>query len=213
MGPGSWRSLAGAINLQQSKNRYAFHVVTHLKLKATADELVEIIADMDALSRWWPAAFLRVETVVPGQDGEVGRVVRMHTKGLMPHTFQFLVRIEACDLPHRVVARMHGDFEGENVITLKPGSGGVDVAFDWLVEVRKKGLRPLTPFIRGLLLLNHLYAMRAGARGLKQEIARRRALRSGATTPPLKVQRPSFPHNLSAVRRLYGWRVHAEALS
>lgn len=192
------------LEILPAPNRHSFHVVTRCRVDATADELTAIMTDVDCLTSWWPAAFLRAETLRRGRPDQVGRVLRFHTKGLLPHTFQFVAHVEHADLPHLHRSRITGDFEGTTTIRTRATERGHDLTFDWQIEVRKKGLRQLTPLIRWLLIANHLYAMRAGARGLQYELTRRRVAH-GLASPALPPPRPTFPHNIAAVRRLYRW--------
>ncbi len=191
--------------VRRPPNRFSFDIVTRCTVAAAPEELAAIFAEGDGVAGWWPGAFLRAETI-SGRASVPGQVLRFHTKGIMPHTFQFMAEIEEADLPYRHRSRISGDFVGRTTITTEPEEHGLCLTFLWQVEVRKKGLRPLTPLIRWLLIGNHLYAMFVGAKGLEYELTRRRAAHSGGVAQIAPPPQPAFPHNLAIVRRLYGWR-------
>ena len=183
-----WRALA------------VFDLANTWRGDATADELVDILADPKSFELWWRSVFLRVEVLHEPERGHVGRVCRYLTKGFMPHTFQFMTRIERAD-PGYMLVSARGDFVGTACFRTFAEDGGHRIEIRWRIVCEKPVLRALSVLIKPLLIANHRYTQRRGRQGLTWEVMRRR----GAALPALPPE-AMFPHNLDAVRRLYRWK-------
>src|SRR5437868_5242328 len=55
--------------------------------------LYDIMADEEALPRWWPAVSLGAEITEPGDENGVGREVRLHMKGWLTYTMLWQYRV------------------------------------------------------------------------------------------------------------------------
>ena len=61
-----------------------YHFVTHWRVPGELTDVAEVLADPEDLVRWWPAVYLDVEELAPGDERGVGKVVRLTTKGWLP---------------------------------------------------------------------------------------------------------------------------------
>ena len=43
-----------------------YHFITHWRVKSTTEEVAEILGDAGDLVRWWPAVYLDVQVLQPG---------------------------------------------------------------------------------------------------------------------------------------------------
>ena len=153
---------------------YAF--VTHWRLRGTAQEVFDVLADPFGLARWWPSVYLDVrELRPPDQKGGAGRVVGLHTKGWLPYTLKWNFTITESTPPSGFKLVAHGDFEGTGVWTLKQDGGHVDVTYDWRISAEKQLLRYGSFIFRPIFAANHRWAMARGQESLELELRRRRA--------------------------------------
>lgn len=70
-----------------------YEFVTVWRVAGSLDEVKAVLDDAASLARWWPAVYLRTETVAPGGEGGVGRVVELYTKGLLPYTLRWTLTV------------------------------------------------------------------------------------------------------------------------
>lgn len=156
-----------------SANEY--HFITRWRAEAAAEEVYEIIRDPLDLPRWWPAVYLSVVEISPGDEHGIGRRVRLHTKGWLPYTLDW----ESCSIeavrPQRLALRASGDFEGRGVWDFQQDGRFVDIAFDWQLTADKPLLRHLSFLLKPVFSANHRWAMAQGEKSLKLELQRRRA--------------------------------------
>jgi uncharacterized protein YndB with AHSA1/START domain len=176
-----------------SANEYAF--LTRWRIPASPEEVYEVIADGDSLARWWPAVYLEVKTLEPGEPGGVGRLTELWTKGFLPYTLRWRFRIVEARRPERLALEAMGDFVGRGVWTFAPRDAGTDVLFDWRLRAEKPLLRALSFLMKPVFSANHRWAMARGEESLRLELLRRRAStaeeRARVPAPP----GPTFPHN------------------
>jgi uncharacterized protein YndB with AHSA1/START domain len=157
---------------------YAF--LTHWRLRATAQEVFDILADPLPLARWWPDVYLEVKELEPADpQAGVGPLIGLHTKGWLPYTLRWNFRVVESTPPHGFKLIAHGDFEGTGVWTLRQGKDAdgdfVDVTYDWRIKAEKPLLRYGTFVFRPFFAANHRWAMRKGEESLARELQRRRA--------------------------------------
>jgi hypothetical protein len=161
---------------------YAFF--THWRLKATAQEVYDVLADPLDLKRWWPSVYLDVKELKPatGPNG-IGRVIDLYTKGWLPYTLRWNFTVVESTPPtgFRIVA--HGDFEGTGVWVLKQDGEFVDVTYDWRISAEKPLLRYGTFVLRPFFSANHRWAMARGLESLELELRRRKG-ETGVPAPP-----------------------------
>ena len=184
-----------------SANDYAF--VTTWRLPATREEITAILGDAAALPRWWPAVYLDVEVVEPGDEAGIGKVVDLFTKGWLPYTLRWRFRVTASDPPAGFTLAAEGDFVGRGVWTLRDvagdGTGGpmTEVEYDWRIRAEKGILRTFSVVMKPIFSANHHWAMAQGERSLRLELARRHAAGDPAVLAAIpEPPGPTFPHNL-----------------
>jgi uncharacterized protein YndB with AHSA1/START domain len=180
-----------------------YHFVTTWDVPATPDEIMAVLSDAEGLARWWPAVYLEVRVVRPGDPGGVGKVVDLWTKGWLPYTLRWQFTVDRSDPPRSFHLVASGDFVGEGTWTLVPEPPNADpaaprtmVTYDWRIVAEKGLLRRLSFVMRPLFGANHRWAMARGEESLSLELARRRAgddpvARASVPPPPP----PTFPHN------------------
>jgi hypothetical protein len=155
-----------------SASEYRF--VTHWRVFGTIEEVADVLRDVRELARWWPAVYLDVEELEPGGEDGVGRRARLHTKGWLPYTLDWELRVVESRHPHGFSIEATGDLAGRGEWTLTEAGAWTLVTYHWTVRAEKPMLRLLSPFVRPLLAANHRWAMRTGEESLALELARRR---------------------------------------
>lgn len=182
-----------------------YRIVSNWVLEGNSDHIFEMISSTEHISSWWPSVFLRSELVVPGDENLIGKVVRLHSKGWLPYTFQLMVRIDECQLPGRIVARTWGELVGLVIMSgRKLGNGLVEVEIDWRVRIKT-----WVAFFAPVLVANHRYAMRCGEKSFNAELNRRKleeAEEPAGKKNPFAVPGPSWPHNVKWVMDRYRWK-------
>jgi uncharacterized protein YndB with AHSA1/START domain len=152
---------------------YAFQ--TRWRLRATAEEVFDILADPFGLTRWWPSVYLKVaELSPPDPKTGRGRVVGLETKGWLPYTLRWNFTVTESTRPSGFKLVAHGDFEGFGVWTLTQAEEFVDVVYDWRISAEKPLLRYGTLVFRPIFAANHRWAMARGLESLELELRRRR---------------------------------------
>lgn len=152
---------------------YAFF--TRWRLRATAQEVYDVLADPFGLARWWPSVYLEVKELAPPDPKTgAGRVIGLHTKGFLPYTLRWNFTVTESTPPtgFRLVA--HGDFEGTGVWKLQQDGDFVDVTYDWRISAEKPLLRYGSFALRPFFAANHRWAMARGEESLARELERRR---------------------------------------
>ena len=167
--------------IRRASNEYAFH--TTWLVSATPDEIVDVLGDAQALSRWWPSVYLDVSVVESGEELGLGRVVDLYTKGWLPYTLRWRFRVIESDPPRGFAIEASGDFVGRGVWTLTPelaaeDSGGprTRVEYDWRIVAEKGLLKRLSFLMKPIFAANHRWAMARGEESLGIELARRHAV-------------------------------------
>ena len=164
---------------------YAF--LTRWRLRATAQEVFDVLADPFGLSRWWPSVYLEVKELAPAEPAKgLGPVIGLHTKGWLPYTLRWNFRVVESTPPSGFRLVAHGDFEGTGVWTLRQDRDAdgdfVDVTYDWRILAEKPLLRYGSFVLRPFFAANHRWAMARGEESLALELRRRRGEATAA--PP-----------------------------
>ena len=154
-------------------NRY--HFVTEWEFEARIEEVADILSDGPALARWWPSVYLDVKELEHGDEQRVGAVMDLYTKGWLPYTLRWQLRVTEANYPNGFSFVAWGDFVGRGTWTLKQDGPLVKVAYDWDIEAQKVLLRRLSFLLAPVFAANHLWAMDKGHESLKLELLRRRA--------------------------------------
>jgi hypothetical protein len=153
---------------------YAF--LTRWRVRATTQEVSEILSDARALPRWWPSVYLDVKELAPGDSRTgVGRVIDLYTKGWLPYTLRWQFTVTESDPPNGFKLVAEGDFVGAGVWAFTQDGDFVDVTYDWRIAVNKALLQIGTPIFRPIFAANHRWAMARGEKSLELELRRRRA--------------------------------------
>jgi hypothetical protein len=156
-----------------ASNHYQF--LTRWRLATTPEEVFPIIDAVPAYVHWWPAVWLRVEVLDPGDANGIGGRARLTTKGWLPYLLVWEGTTLEKSAPYRKVIQAAGDFEGQGVWTFSPDGAFVNIEYRWKVVAAKPLLRYLSFLLRPLFALNHQWAMARGEESLRLELARRRA--------------------------------------
>jgi hypothetical protein len=152
-----------------------YHFVTHWHVEGTIQEVADVLGDALQLPRWWPAVYLDVWEIQPGDERGVGREIGLHTKGWLPYTLRWTFRVIESRSPYGFTIEAQGDFVGRGIWTLEQDGPWVDVTYDWQIRANKPLLRWLSPVLKPIFAANHRWAMARGEESLRLELARRRA--------------------------------------
>jgi len=153
---------------------YAFF--TRWRLRATAQEVYDVLADPFGLARWWPSVYLEVKELKPADpDTGRGRVIGLHTKGFLPYTLRWNFQVTESTPPTGFKLVAHGDFEGTGAWKLAQDGDYVDVTYDWRISAEKPLLRYGSFALRPFFAANHRWAMARGEESLALELQRRRS--------------------------------------
>ena len=154
-----------------------YHFITHWRTQSTLKEVTDILSDAPDLVRWWPAVYLDVQVLEPGDERGLGKVVSLYTKGWLPYTLRWQFRVTDVHA-HGFTLQAWGDFEGRGIWTFVEDGSSVNIRYDWLVSAEKPLLRYFSFLIKPLFAANHHWAMAKGEESLHLEIARRQAATS-----------------------------------
>ncbi len=154
-------------------NDYEF--VTVWRVAGTVDEVKVALGDAEALPRWWPAVYLSTRVVAAGQPNGVGSEVELHTKGWLPYTLIWTLRITEPITDTGFALSARGDLEGHGRWTFEPDGPEVQITYDWRVSATKPLLRRLGWLLKPGFAANHRWAMARGEESLRLELRRLRA--------------------------------------
>jgi hypothetical protein len=177
-----------------------YHFLTRWRMEATPEEVFPIIdgAPGSEYVRWWPAVWLKVESLDPGDANGIGGRARLTTKGWLPYILTWESTTVERIFPHRKVIRASGDFEGNGFWTFRSAGAFVDMEYRWEVVADKALLKYLSFLFRPLFAVNHNWAMARGEESLRLELARQRAK---SPEELARIPAPPAPTFLSQRRR------------
>jgi hypothetical protein len=155
-----------------------YHFITHWHVRATREEIAEILADAEDLARWWPSVYLAVRVLEPGDENGVGRYVDLYTRGWLPYTLRWRFRVTKSNPPKGFEIEAEGDFVGRGTWTFAPDDEYTHVIYDWKIRADKPLLRYFSFIMKPIFSANHHWAMAQGEKSLELELARRRAASS-----------------------------------
>jgi hypothetical protein len=166
----------------------AYHFVTVWRVAGTLAEVKAVLGDAASLPRWWPSVYL---DVLPREDGGprgVGRTVEVFTKGWLPYTLRWTLRITEPMTDAGFALSASGDLNGAGRWTFEQDGPEVVITYDWRVTAAKPLLRRLSWLLRPAFEANHRWAMSRGEQSLALELRRRRATgpagRAAVPPPP-----------------------------
>lgn len=153
----------------------SYHFLTHWVVEASEEEVYRTLEEVEALPRWWPSVYLKVDILEKGQPGGVGKVVALHTKGWLPYTLKWHFRTIEASFPTGFALEAWGDFVGRGIWRFKQRPDGrfCDVLYDWKIEAEKPLLKYLSFILKPIFSANHHWAMRQGEKSLRAELRRR----------------------------------------
>jgi Polyketide cyclase / dehydrase and lipid transport len=157
--------------------KYAFTSIW--KIKASREEVYNILEDVGTLTKWWPSVYLDVNILEKGDENGIGKKVKLHTKGWLPYTLKWDFEVINVKFPTGFSLKAIGDFIGSGewkFTTLDHLT--TEVRYDWNIEVTKPFLKFFTPVLRPVFAANHRWAMAKGEESLRQEVLRRRIMNS-----------------------------------
>ncbi|MGH9280011.1 MAG: SRPBCC family protein [Acidimicrobiales bacterium] len=166
-----------------------YHFVTEWRVTATVDEVKAVLRDGPSLPQWWPSVYLSVDEVDPGGADDVGRTLDLHTKGWLPYTLRWTIRVTEPMTDQGFALSATGDLEGTGRWTFEPQGPGVLITYDWRVMASKPLLRRLSWLLKPAFSANHHWAMRKGEESLQLEIRRRRGEPDVPPPPPATFRR------------------------
>jgi hypothetical protein len=165
-----------------------YHIVTHWRAKSTLLEINEIIGNGEDLPRWWPAVYMDVKVLEPGNADGVGRVVSVFTKGWLPYTLRWQFKVTDKNGLNGFSLNALGDFVGRGVWTFQQDGDFVNITYDWKINAKKGILKTFSFIMKPIFTKNHLWAMKKGEESLQLELQRRHA-----PTPEARAQVPPPP--------------------
>ena len=165
-----------------------YHFITTWRVRATLQEVNDLIGNAPDMARWWPSVYLDVKQLVPGDELGVGRVTDFFTKGFLPYTLRWQSRVIASRYPYGFTLEAQGDFVGRGIWTFEPAGDEVIITYDWKIRADKPLLRYFSFVMKPFFAANHRWAMRKGLESLQLELARRHA-----QTPEARVLIPAPP--------------------
>ena len=185
-----------------------FRFRSQWRLLGTVEEVSGILGDVREFARWWPSVYLDIEEMEPGDESGVGKRLRLRTKGWLPYTLHWDLRVAECRPPHGFVIEAEGDLAGRGEWTFEQAGAWTLATYDWQVRAEKPILRALAPLFASALAANHRWAMQMGEKSLELEIARRRA-----RTASERARIPAPPPSVPAAPFLIAGGVAAAALA
>jgi len=166
-----------------------YHFLTSWRVPGTCDEVSSILGEALDLPRWWPAVYLHVSELEPGDETGVGKVVALYTRGWLPYRLRWQFRVTEVARPHALALEAWGDFNGAGRWTFTQDGAFVDVTYDWRIRAEKPLLRRLSWLLKPAFAANHRWAMARGEESLLLELRRRHepdaALRALIPPPPV----------------------------
>jgi Polyketide cyclase / dehydrase and lipid transport len=158
-------------------DEYRYRFVTNWRVRASCEDVSDVLEDTDRISFWWPSVYRECAVVERGGEHALGRRVEVTTKGFLPYLLRWRYTVVEQNYPHgsRIVAG--GDLEGDGRWTLRQIGDDTDVTYEWTVRANHAFVRRFSWLLRPLFAANHNWTMRDGLRGLQRELAARSVTR------------------------------------
>ena len=187
----NWQmSTLAAIMAGMATNDY--HIITHWRVQSTLQEVNAILGDAADLPRWWPAVYLDVKILAPGDAVGLGRVVSLFTKGWLPYTLRWQFKVTEVNGLNGFALQAVGDFIGRGIWTFEQAGEFVNITYDWKISAEKGVLKTFSFIMKPIFSKNHLWAMRKGEESLQLELQRRHAPTPEARALVLPPPQPTF---------------------
>lgn len=147
--------------------------VTRWRVRGTREDVWRVLEDPATLPRWWPSVYLDVKQTAQGEPGGVGRVFELWTRGWLPYTLRWRLRVSSSDRPAGFSIEASGDFSGSGEWAFTQDDEFVDIVYVWKVRAEKPLLKYLSFVLKPVFAANHRWAMAQGEASLRQELQRR----------------------------------------
>lgn len=165
-----------------------YHFISDWQVEGTVEEVSAIVTDTVSLPRWWPSVYLAVTVVQSGREDGTQKVVKLHTRGWLPYSLDWRLRVTESRHPHGFTLEAEGDFNGQGIWHFVQDGARVLIRYDWKIRADKPLLRTLSFAFKPVFEANHRWAMERGEASLRLELARRRARSAnqlaGIAAPP-----------------------------
>jgi hypothetical protein len=148
-----------------ASNDYQFF--THWRLTGTTAHAYDLLADVPGYRRWWSSVYLNVKTLSNGDAHGLGYSALLLTKGKLPYTIRWQMRVSHADYPNGFTIEAEGDFVGRGIWTFTQDGGHVKADFDWKLRAEKPLLRSLSFIFKPIFRANHFWAMARGEEGIR----------------------------------------------
>ena len=122
-----------------------FRFLSQWRLLGTVEDVAGVLGDVREFARWWPSVYLDVDELEPGAEGGVGKRVRLRTKGWLPYTLHWDLRVTESRHPYGFVIEAEGDLAGRGEWTFEQAGAWTIASYDWRVRAEKPLLRALAP--------------------------------------------------------------------
>jgi len=155
-----------------ASNDYVF--LTTWRVTGNVQDVYDILSDISGYLRWWPEVYLKVEETAKGDENKLGNSARLLTKGELPYTISWQMRVIETDRPNGFTIEATGDFEGRGIWTFTQKGSQVEAVFDWRLRGEKPLFRYFSFIFKPLFRANHRWAMARGEEGLRKELAHQR---------------------------------------
>jgi hypothetical protein len=162
-------------------NDYQF--ITRWRLPGTPEQVSDLLGDVDTLKRVWPSLYSGVEVLDPGEEHGLGKVLRLETRGHLPYTLRWSLRVVESRHPYGYSIEAWGDLVGRGVWTFEPDGDATRVTYDWRVRSEKLLLKLLSPLLKPVFKSNHDRVMADGEAGLRAELERRKSAGTAEGAP------------------------------
>jgi hypothetical protein len=170
-----------------------YQFVTEWRVAGPVDEVKGILGDQDplAVTRWWPSVYLGIVVVHDGGAGGLGRTLEVYTKGWLPYTLRWTLRViePLSDTGYALAAT--GDLEGIGRWTFEQDGPEVRILYDWRIHATKPLLRRLGWLLKPAFSANHHWAMEKGEQSLQLEMRRRRQAKGEGLAAPVPPPPPA----------------------
>ncbi|MDF1740199.1 MAG: hypothetical protein P1U86_13645 [Verrucomicrobiales bacterium] len=184
-----------------NKDKAFFEFIDIWKIHADREELAACSLNFSEAARWWPACFLRTETVSLGDENGVGGEVRALTKGLLPYCLNVVIKVEDADPLNWYRFQFSGDLNGSSLLEIQYQDGVAEMKFTSTLLATKSIIRNSPRLFKPVFASNHNWVMRRGETSFQTEVRRV----SGEEEYSADVPGPAFPHNLPWVVNRIPW--------
>jgi uncharacterized protein YndB with AHSA1/START domain len=147
----------------------SYHYVSTWQLQAPIERVWAAISDLEQLPAWYPAV-QEVQTLIPGDDQQVGTRVRYVLKGRLPMRLAFEATIARVDPPREAVLRAEGELAGTGRWLLDQQGEVTIVRYLWDVQTTRPWMNLVAPVARPLFTWNSKGVMLQAGQGLARHL-------------------------------------------